>query len=184
MNSIAALTIDGSWSLFLDRDGVINQKLDNDYVKSIEEFTFIQGAPKAIQNFRSIFGRLLVVTNQQGIGKGIMTHEELHHVHNHMEKQLQQFDVKFDALYYCPELAEDNAPCRKPNIGMALQAKQDFPEIDFSKSILIGDSITDIQMGKRAGMKTVFIHSELANPQKADLVVKSLEEFSMMLENS
>tara|TARA_B110000046_G_scaffold52102_1_gene58167 strand:- start:43828 stop:44382 length:555 start_codon:yes stop_codon:yes gene_type:complete len=184
VNSLAALTIDNSWSLFLDRDGVINQKLDNDYVKSIEEFIFIQGVMQAMQNFRSIFGRLLVVTNQQGIGKGIMTHEELHLVHNYMEEQLGSFNVKFDALYYCPELAEQNAACRKPNIGLAIQAKKDFPEIDFSKSILIGDSITDIQMGKRAGMKTVFIHAQLNNPENADWVVRSLEEFSMMLENS
>jgi D-glycero-D-manno-heptose 1,7-bisphosphate phosphatase len=66
---------------------------------------------------------------------------------------------------------------------MAVQAKQDFPEIDFEKSILVGDSITDIEMGKRAGMKTVFIHSALENPENADLVVKSLADFSVLLEN-
>lgn len=183
MSNLYQLNINHSWSLFLDRDGVVNKKLDNDYVKSIEEFDFIEGAQEAIQNFHSIFGRLLVVTNQQGIGKGIMTHEELHVVHNYMEEQLLAFNVKFDAIYYCPELAAENASCRKPNIGMALQAQQDFPEIDFSKSILIGDSITDVQMGKRAGMKTVFIHPELNNPEDADWVVKSLADFSKMLEN-
>ena len=164
MSNLYQLNINHSWSLFLDRDGVVNKKLDNDYVKSIEEFDFIEGAQEAIQNFHSIFGRLLVVTNQQGIGKGIMTHEELHVVHNYMEEQLLAFNVK-------------------SNIGMALQAQQDFPEIDFSKSILIGDSITDVQMGKRAGMKTVFIHPELNNPEDADWVVKSLADFSKMLEN-
>lgn len=183
MNKIAALQIDKSWSLFLDRDGVINKKLENDYVKTIEEFEFIEGAEKAVQQFNNLFGFLFVVTNQQGIGKGIMTHEDLKVVHNHMEESLQPFDVKFDAIYYCPNLATENALCRKPNIGMALQAKKEFPEVDFSKSILIGDSITDIQMGKRAGMKTVYIQEALENPENADWVVRSLVEFSAILKN-
>ena len=178
------LSIDKTWSLFLDRDGVINTKLDNDYVKTIEEFEFIEGVEKAIQQFNNLFGFLFVVTNQQGIGKGIMTHEDLKVVHNHMEESLKPFDVQFDAIYYCPNLAAENASCRKPNIGMALQAKQEFPEVDFSKSILIGDSVTDIQMGKRAGMKIVYIHEALENQEHADWVVKSLAEFSALLENS
>lgn len=183
MNSLSAFSIDDSWSLFLDRDGVVNEKLDNDYVKTIEEFTFIEGAEQAIQNFRSIFKRLFIVTNQQGIGKGIMTHQELKVVHDYMEQELQAVNAKFDAIYYCPNLAAEDAPCRKPNTGMAIQAKHDFPEIDFSKSILVGDSITDIQMGKRAGMKTVFIQENLDNPENADLVVRSLAELSAALEN-
>lgn len=183
MNKLAPLKLDASWSLFLDRDGVINKKLDKDYVKTIEEFVFIDGAQKAIQKFSKIFGRLLLVTNQQGIGKGIMTHEALKVVHNFMEAELKPFDAGFDALYYCPNLAAENTACRKPNIGMAVQAKKDFPAINFEKSILIGDSVTDIQMGKRAGMKTVFIHSELMNPENADWVVQSLAEFAALLED-
>lgn len=183
MSKKANLSIDKTWSLFLDRDGVINTKLDNDYVKNIEEFEFIEGAEIAIQKFNNLFGFLFVVTNQQGIGKGIMTHEDLKVVHNYMEEGVKPFDVRFDAIYYCPNLAAENARCRKPNIGMAQQAKQEFPEVDFTKSILIGDSITDIQMGKRAGMKTVYINETLNNAENADLVVKSLAEFSALLEN-
>lgn len=183
MNKLKQLNIDSSWSLFLDRDGVINKKLDNDYVKNVEEFEFIEGVQVSIQKMRNIFGKLLLVTNQQGIGKEIMTHNELKVVHDYMEEALKPFDVKFDALYYCPDLAAQNTACRKPNIGMALQAKQDFPQIDFKKSILIGDSATDIQMGQRAGMKTVFIHAALENPENADWVVKNLSEFADLLEN-
>ncbi len=184
MNKLRQLNIDSTWSLFLDRDGVINKKLDNDYVKNVDEFEFVEGAQVSIQKMTKLFGRLFLVTNQQGIGKGIMTHEDLKVVHDYMEEGLKPFDVKFDALYYCPDLAAENTLCRKPNIGMALQAKKDFPEVDFSKSIIVGDSITDIQMGKRAGMKTVFIHEDVANPEEADFVVKSLDEFSILLENS
>ncbi len=182
--NLSDLKIDKSWSLFLDRDGVINEKRDNDYVKTVEEFVFVEGAQKAIQYFNSLFGRLLLVTNQQGVGKGIMTHEDLTEVHNYMEQELLNFEAEFDQLYYCPDLAAENSPCRKPNIGMALQAQQDFPDINFDKSILIGDSVTDIQMGKRAGMKTVFINAELENPEHADWVVQSLTEFSSLLEDS
>jgi len=175
VNKLRQLNIDSTWSLFLDRDGVINKKLDNDYVKNVDEFEFVEGAQVSIQKMTKLFGR---------IGKGIMTHEDLKVVHDYMEEGLKPFDVKFDALYYCPDLAAENTLCRKPNIGMALHAKKDFPEVDFLKSIIVGDSITDIQMGKRAGMKTVFIHEDVANPEEADFVVKSLDEFSILLENS
>ena len=183
MNKIVALQIDKTWSLFLDRDGVINKKLDNDYVKTTEEFEFIEGAELALQEMNEIFGKLFVVTNQQGIGKGIMSHADLKAVHDYMELGLKSVGVKFEAIYYCPTLAAENAPCRKPNIGMALQAKEEFPDVNFSKSILIGDSVTDIQMGKRAGMKTVYINDSLNNPENADWVVKSLVEFSAILKN-
>lgn len=183
VNKIAALQIDKTWSLFLDRDGVINKKLDNDYVKTTEEFEFIEGAEVALQEMNEIFGKLFVVTNQQGIGKGIMSHADLKAVHDYMELGLKSVGVKFEAIYYCPTLAAENAPCRKPNIGMALQAKEEFPDVNFSKSILIGDSVTDIQMGKRAGMKTVYINDSLNNPENADWVVKSLVEFSAILKN-
>lgn len=182
--NLSSFKIDKSWTLFLDRDGVINQKRDNDYVKSIEEFIFLDGAQEALSDFSKRFGRMVIVTNQQGIGKEIMTHEDLKEVHDFMEAELLKKEVKLDAIYYCPELAAANPRCRKPNIGMAEQAQKDFPEIDFLKSILIGDSITDIEMGKRVNMKTVFISEEKKNPAGADIVVKSLAEFSALLENS
>lgn len=170
------IKIDSTWTLFLDRDGVINKKLENDYVKVIEEFNFIDGVPRAISELNKLFNRTVVVTNQQGIGKQIMTHEDLKLVHNYMEKGLTEVGGKLDKIYYCPELAAKNAACRKPNIGMAEQAKSDFPEIDFSKSLMVGDSISDVEMGKNAGMKTVYIKDNLENPAGADLVVKNLPE--------
>ena len=176
--------IDNSWTLFLDRDGVINKKLDGDYVKKVDEFKFIEGAKEAIHFFSSLFKRVVVVTNQQGIGKGIMTHENLQRVHDHMKKELDKLGVKIDAIYYCPNLAAENAPCRKPNIGMAENAKKDFPEIDFNKSLMVGDSLTDIQMGKKAGMKTVYLVNDGSNPENADLVVNNLSELEETLKNS
>lgn len=182
--SLKDLKIDNTWTLFLDRDGVINVKRDNDYVKNVSEFIFLPGVKEAIANFTKVFNRCVVVTNQQGIGKGIMTHQDLESVHNYMEVELLKEGGRLDAIYYCPELAIKNAPCRKPNIGMAVQAKTDFPDINFEKSILVGDSISDIEMGRNAGMKTVYIHQELENPADADMILKSLKEFSLFLENN
>ena len=172
-------TVNQQWTLFLDRDGVINKKLDGDYVKKVGEFVFLEGALEAITRFSSFFQRVLVVTNQQGIGKGIMTHEDLRQVHSFMEKGVKAAGGKLDKIYYCPELAAHNAPCRKPNTGMAEQAQKDFPEINFQKSIMIGDSPSDIEMGKRLKMLTVYIGDETF--QEADLVCNSLFEFSQLL---
>ena len=153
------LGVDKTWTLFLDRDGVINEKLDNDYVKNLAEFKFISGAKEAIVELSKIFGRVVVVTNQQGIGKGIMSHEDLKVVHDFMQAEIEKAGGNLDQIYYCPELAAANAPCRKPNIGMAEEAQKDFPAIDFEKSIMVGDSVSDIEMGVKAGMYTVYINS-------------------------
>jgi histidinol-phosphate phosphatase family protein len=169
------LVVNKTWTLFLDRDGVINEKLNNDYVKNLDEFKFIDGAKEAISYFSKIFGRIVIVTNQQGIGKGIMSHEDLKVVHNHMQLEIEKAGGKLDKIYYCPALAAENAPCRKPNIGMAEEAQKDFPEIDFEKSILIGDSVSDIEMGVKAGMFTVFISSG-KKAEQADWKVNGLSE--------
>ncbi len=173
--NLADLGVDKSWTLFLDRDGVINEKLDNDYVKNLEEFSFINGALDAIANFSNLFGRIVVVTNQQGIGKGLMTHTDLKIVHDYMDEEIKRIGGRVDKIYYCPELAAANAPCRKPNIGMAEEAKKDFPEIDFEKSIMVGDSVSDIEMGVKAGMFTIFI-STGAKTELADWKVSNLSE--------
>lgn len=165
---------DKSWTLFLDRDGVINKRLMGDYVKRVEDFIFLPGAKEAIKQFSSVFGKIFVVTNQQGIGKGLMTHEDLRKVHEQMLEELKALDARIDAVYYCPALASENAACRKPNTGMAEQAKKDFPEIDFNKSLMVGDSPSDIEMGKRLAMQTAFIGAE-EERSGADYCFESLE---------
>ncbi len=170
--------IDKSWSLFLDRDGVINEKLDNDYVKKVEEFRFIEGSKEAILDFNNLFKRTVVVTNQQGIAKGLMTEKDLNIVHNYMLDELKEIGAKLDKVYFCPDLAAANAPCRKPNTGMALEAKKDFPEIDFEKSIMVGDSLSDIQMGKKMGMLTVYIKHSQSSIDLADYNYPTLFDFA------
>jgi len=178
------LNVDSSWTLFLDRDGVINEKLDGDYVKRLSEFQFIRGALESIVQMKKTFQRILVVTNQQGIGKGLMSHEELSNVHDFMLSHINASGGRIDKVYYCPELQKKNAKCRKPNTGMPLQALKDFPEINFEKSIMVGDSNSDIEMGKRLKMVTVFLsEGGRQSVPTADFVLSSLDEFKEMLES-
>jgi D-glycero-alpha-D-manno-heptose 1-phosphate guanylyltransferase len=154
-NELGKIRIDQTWTLFLDRDGVINQRIVGEYVKSIDEFHFIPGSLASIARFSELFGRIVVVTNQQGIGKGIMTARNLEEIHRYMQSEIEKHGGKIDAVYFAPQLSSENSEMRKPNTGMAHQAKRDFPEIDFSKSVLIGDSDSDIIFGQKLGMITV-----------------------------
>lgn len=177
LTDINNLNIDKSWALFLDRDGVINKRLIDDYVKNLEEFEFLAGVPEAISEFSEIFGRIFIVTNQRGISRNIMTEADLNIVHKYMLNEISNAGGKIDKIYFCPHDRNTGCGCRKPDTGMALNAKQDFPEIDFNKSIMVGDSSSDIQFGKNAGMLTIKVTSE----ETAELSVSSLIELAQLL---
>jgi histidinol-phosphate phosphatase family protein len=166
------------WSLFFDRDGVINRRLVDDYVKKPDDFEFLEEVPQSLAFFKKHFKYLFLVTNQQGIGKGLMTVSDLKQVHHFMMSTLEKERGQFDALFYCPHLAVEACNCRKPQIGMAKQAQQQFPDIDFSQSILLGDSVSDMQFGRNAGMKTVWIGalSPKVTPQMWDAQFESLAQ--------
>ena len=152
--------IDKSWTLFLDRDGVINVRLIDDYVKNIGEFEFLPGVLDAFKIFAEKFGHIIIVTNQQGVGKGIMTMHDVDEVHTFMKQEIESRKGRIDAVYVCPQLKTDPNNFRKPSPKMAFMAQHDFPEIDFEKSIMIGDSGSDIEFGKNAGMFTILIGDE------------------------
>jgi D-glycero-D-manno-heptose 1,7-bisphosphate phosphatase len=179
------------WTLFLDRDGVINDRIVGGYVRNWGEFDFLQGVLDAMPILARKFNHILVVTNQQGIAKGLMTKEQLEKVHVQLLEEVAKYNVTIDKVYYCSEHHSKNPYCRKPNPGMAEQAKLDFPEIDFDYSIMVGDSISDIEFGKRLNMKTVFIETKsdidkdklLAIKDKIDFSYPSLLEFAKDLEN-
>ena len=170
--------IDASWSLFLDRDGVINKQIVGGYVQNTSSFCVLDGVVEAMAIFKKRFGRIFVVTNQQGVGKNIMTINDLQLIHTYMESEL---GIAFDGIYFSPHLAEENNVMRKPNPGMALAAKKDFPEIEFEKSVMVGDSQSDIQFGKNVKMKTVYI-SALEEHSEADITCKSLYDFAKMID--
>lgn len=172
--------IDKSWTLFLDRDGVINVRLVDDYVKNINEFEFLPGVLEAFKIFSEKFGKIIIVTNQQGVGKGLMTMDYVAKVHEFMLKEIENQKGRVDAIYVCPQLKSDPDNFRKPSPRMAYMAQHDFPEIDFDKSIMIGDSNSDIEFGKNAGMFTILIGDEPVKC-KPDSKFESLLKFAKIL---
>ena len=147
-------------TLFLDRDGVINTKLEGKYVRNFSEFEFMPGALDSISKLSNLFNRILIVTNQQGIAKGIMSEADLNTLHTQMQERIEKLGGKINKIYYCPHLKDMDCICRKPKSGMIEQAIIDFPEINIENSYLIGDSDSDIKAGKRMNLNTVKVDND------------------------
>lgn len=150
------LDINTDWTLFLDRDGVINHEKKEDYIRHWSEFEFYAESLLALPLLAQKFNRIIITTNQKGIGKGLMSVDDLTLIHQNMTNKIVELGGRIDAIYYCPDL--DNASIkRKPQPGMAFQAKASFPTIDFSKSIIVGNRMSDMEFGRNAGMHTVYL---------------------------
>ena len=159
-------TIDNSWTLFLDRDGVINFEKNNDYVKTWNEFKFYDESFKALPLLAQKFSTIVIATNQKGVGQGIMTEAALTTIHQNMVVDINKVGGRIDHIFYCTDIDNDSLN-RKPQPGMALQAKEKFPIIDFTKSIMVGNRTSDMEFGRNAGLHTVFLattHPETAFP--------------------
>jgi D-glycero-D-manno-heptose 1,7-bisphosphate phosphatase len=179
-------TIDKSWTLFLDRDGVVNYEIQGTYVRNWNEFIFYSRAVENIVFFNTRFQRIFMATNQRGISRGLMTFADLENIHARMLNTVEKEGGKIDRIYVCTD-ADDSSPCRKPNPGMALQAARDFPETDLNKSIMVGNNISDMLFGKNAGMKTVFLRTtspDLYLPESIDYHFENLDAFAKALEKS
>src|SRR6187399_2616877 len=176
--------IDKEWTLFLDRDGVINYEKKDDYIRNWQEFKFYEGAKDAFKIFAEKFGTIIVVSNQRGIGKGLMTEEDLLGIHQNMQHEIEQAGGHIDGIYYCAAV-DSKAIYRKPNPGMAFSAKKDFPEIDLERSIIAGNKPSDMLFGKYAGMSSVYIastHPETPFPHpNIDLRFNTLSDFAKAL---
>lgn len=173
--------IDHTWTLFLDRDGVINKRIFGGYVTSVEEFEFLPQIEQAITDLSKFFHLVIVVTNQQGIAKGLMSERNLLEIHNYMCDQVFLQGGKIDKCYFAPNLKGADDDMRKPSPVMAEMAQKEFPQIDFTRSVMIGDTDTDIEFGKNLGMKTVRIKTEEPIRLDADITVNSLVEFAKMI---
>jgi histidinol-phosphate phosphatase family protein len=174
--------IDQSWSLFLDRDGVINQRIPGGYALRPDDFVFLPGVPESIALLGSLFGKVVVVTNQQGIGKGLMTEKQLQAVHEKMMDGIRQAGGRIDAVFFCPDLSSKPDNCRKPSPFLALEAQKRFPEIDFAKSIMVGDTESDMRFGRNAGMVTALIGDEPVFPQWVDGHFADLPAFAKYIQ--
>ncbi|MDD3845743.1 MAG: HAD family hydrolase [Syntrophorhabdaceae bacterium] len=152
-------------AVFLDRDGIINMKMaEGEYVTHWSGFTFLPGVFEAIRLFNANDRLVIVVTNQQCIGKGLVTMEAIETIHTKMTGSLEENGSHVDGIYVCPHLASDGCSCRKPGTGLFEMALKDFRKrgisIDMSNSYMIGDSATDILAGERAGLRTILLASD------------------------
>ena len=155
-------------AIFLDRDGTINRNVG--YLSEPEKFELLPNALEGLKKMRDMGYRLVIVTNQGGIGLGYFTKEDFYQVNKKMLAQVSEADIMLDKIYFCPHSKAENCPCRKPAIGLVKRAKQEL-NIDLSHSYFIGDSHIDIETGAISGMKTILIESELV-PDPTSLETK------------
>lgn len=139
---------------FLDRDGVINEKpRPGEYVTSWEEFRIVPAAVDWIRLFNALDLLVVVVTNQRGIARGLMTTQDLEEIHRRMLERLAAAGARIDRVLYCPH-EEGSCECRKPKPGLILQARAEL-DIDLRRSIMIGDSDLDQELARSCGLRFV-----------------------------
>ncbi len=173
-------------TLFLDRDGVVNRRIVGGYVQHPDDFELLPKVPEALFILGLWFRRIVLVTNQQGIGKGWMTEEDLSRIHDCMRSEMIQSAAVIHQIHYCPDLASKTNNCRKPHSYMALAAQELDSSIDFKNSVMVGDMASDILFGQHLGMRTVFIggsDSEQLREVSPDWVSSSLWSFALAVRN-
>ena len=145
-------------TIFLDRDGVINENRNNDYVKRWDEFKFLPRAKEAIKALTEAGWSIIIISNQAGIGKGVMPAQAVEEINARMIDEIERCSGKVRAVYYCHHRPEENCECRKPRPGMLLRAASEFG-IELSESYLIGDKISDIQAGAEVACTTILVRT-------------------------
>ena len=145
--------------VFLDRDGVINEPPGVErYVRRWESFRFREGALPMLAELAAMGYRLVVITNQQGVGKGLIEPRELERIHANMSAETERNGARIDGIFCCPHLEADGCDCRKPKPGLIFDALEELHyKVDVSRSWFIGDSATDIQAGQAAGLRTLLL---------------------------
>ncbi|MBE3119800.1 MAG: HAD-IIIA family hydrolase [Candidatus Atribacteria bacterium] len=182
--NLKELGIDETWTLFLDRDGVINKRIEGDYVRKWSQFKFLPSTPEAIRRLSKVFGWIIVVTNQRGVSRNLIRDADLLEIHKKMGDSIIRSGGRIDRVYVCPHDLQNQCNCRKPKPGLALEAKRDFPSVNFSKSIVIGDDDSDVVFAKALNMKSVLIlddDRDEVEEMLADFIFRDLLEFSLSL---
>ena len=173
-----------SKTVFIDRDGTLIEEVN--FLHRVEDLQYFSFTDEAVRTLKNNGFKVVVVTNQSGIGRGIYTVEEMNSVHAQIQNDLTE---KLDAIYFCPHLPDENCACRKPNLGMIEAATNDLP-IDLANSWMIGDKNLDVELGLNAGIKPILVltgygkkHlSELKRPPFA-VAQNLLEAVKIILEN-
>lgn len=154
-------------TVFLDRDGTLNY--DPGYLSIAADVKLLAGVGPALARLKRAGARLVAVTNQSGVGRGLFTLKDLEAIHARLEGLLEQEDAALDAIYFCPHHPDDGCHCRKPNVGMVERAVSEL-QLDLRRSYLIGDHARDIQLAKRVGAKAVLLTSALVDEQALEML--------------
>ena len=152
-------------TVFLDRDGTLNY--DPGYLKIPADLKLLAGVGQALARLKGAGAKLVVVTNQSGVGRGIVTLKDLEGIHARLQGLLEQEDAALDAIYFCPHHPDDGCRCRKPNVGMVERAVSEL-QLDLRRSYVIGDHARDMQLAHRVGAKAVLITTTLVDAQAVD----------------
>jgi D-glycero-D-manno-heptose 1,7-bisphosphate phosphatase len=159
-------------AIFLDRDGVIIENLAT-YVRTWEDVKWIPGALEGLISASASPYKIIIVTNQSAVGRGILTLEQAWEINHRLVRSIVQAGGRIDGIYMCPHAPLDNCSCRKPEPGLLLQAASEL-SLDLPRSILIGDAISDLQAGQAAGLRqTILVRSGRGREQ--ELLALSLE---------
>jgi len=155
------------FTVFLDRDGTLNE--DPGYLRSASELKLLPGVAAALARLKSAGARLVVVTNQSGVGRGFLNLKDLEAIHARLEGLLEQRDAALDAIYFCPHHPDDGCRCRKPATGMIDRAVSEL-QVDLRKSYLVGDHASDIQLAKAVGAKSILVTSGRVDEQALNML--------------
>lgn len=166
-------------TVFLDRDGTII--VDKVYLNDPNQIIYLPGVFEALQKLRDAGFQFVLVTNQSGVARGLVTIENLNEIHRRIRAEFAKYQIEFREIYYAPYAVDSNHPLRKPSPGMLLKAR-DEAEADLEKSWMIGDRLSDIIAGFRAGCKTVLLtgveepDSASSRESQPDIISSSLLE--------
>jgi D-glycero-D-manno-heptose 1,7-bisphosphate phosphatase len=172
-----------SGAIFLDRDGTIN--IDKNYVYKIEDWEFLPHALKGL-NILSLRGyKLVIVTNQSGIGRGYYSQHDMEKLHNYVMSLLKEQNIEIAGIYFCPHTPSEDCNCRKPKTELLKKASEDL-NIDLYKSYFIGDKTCDIKMGIDSGCKTIMVQTGACGKDGKydvipDFIVHDLYEAAMLI---
>lgn len=158
-------------ALFLDRDGTIIE--ERNYLRDPDGVVLIPGAIEVVGRAHAEGYIVVVVTNQSGVGRGYMTQDDVRAVNS----RVRDLGIAYDAVYYCPHRPDDDCRCRKPKPGMALDAARDF-DIDLGRSIVVGDSVADVELGRAIGARTVLVRTGHGRQTETMVAVETIDSIA------
>ena len=165
-------------AILFDRDGSLIE--DPGYLSRPEQVTWMDGTFDALRQFAAAGYRLLIITNQSGIGRGLYSEDDMARVHARLRDDLTKAGVTLDGIYHCPHTPEDGCACRKPDIALIAQAAAEH-DLDLGRSWMIGDKCSDIAAGQAAGLRTVQVYGQANCTPAPDLRSASLTDAATLI---